>query len=277
MPTKLEIIIGATRERVAAARVSADLRALTTAAERHHPRGFCQSLRRVAASGLAIIAELKRASPSRGLIREDFPVAELARELEEAGAAALSVLTDEQFFQGSLSNLEIASEATQLPCLRKDFILDEFQLLEARAHRADAVLLIMAALTPRELVDLHRKASELQLDVLCEVHDAEELKRALATGCETIGVNNRDLHTFRVSLDISLRLAEMMPAGVLKVAESGIESGDDIARLRRAGFDGFLVGESLMRAPRPGEALRELLGASKAFGNGKTVPMKVSG
>ena len=277
MPTKLETIIGATRERVAAARASADLRTLTAAAERHHPRGFRQSLRRGAASGIAIIAELKKASPSRGLIREDFPVAELARELEQAGAAALSVLTDERFFQGSLSNLEIASEATQLPCLRKDFIVDDFQLLEARAHRADAVLLIVAALTPRELVDLHRKASELQLDVLCEVHDAEELKRALEAGCETIGVNNRDLHTFRVDLNTSLRLAEMMPRGVLKVAESGIESSDDIARLRQAGFDAFLVGESLMRAPRPGEALRELLGAAKAFGNGKTVPMKVSG
>lgn len=259
MSTKLESIIGATRERVVAARASADLRTLTTAAERHHPRGFCQSLRRVAASGLAIIAELKKASPSRGLIREDFPVAELARELEEAGAAALSVLTDEQFFQGSLNNLEIASEATRLPCLRKDFIVDEFQLLEARAHRADAVLLIVAALTPKELVDLHRKASELQLDVLCEIHDAEELKRAVDAGCETVGVNNRDLHTFRVDLNTSLRVAEMMPAGVLKVAESGIESSVDISRLMQAGFDAFLVGESLMRPPRPGEALRKLL------------------
>ena len=265
MPTKLVTMIGATRERVAAARASADLRTLTTAAERHHPRGFRQSLRCVAASGITIIAELKKASPSRGLIREDFPVAELARELEEAGAAALSVLTDEQFFQGSLNNLEIAWEATRLPCLRKDFIVDEFQLLEARAHRADAVLLIVAALTPRELVDLHRKASELQLDVLCEVHDAEELKRALEAGCETIGVNNRDLHTFRVNFNTSLRLAEMMPRGVLKVAESGIESSDDISRLRQAGFDAFLVGESLMRAPRPGEALRKLLAAAKAL------------
>ncbi len=221
MPTKLETIIGATRERVAAAQASADLRTLTTAAERHHPRSFRQSLRRRAASGIAIIAELKKASPSRGLIREDFPVAELARELEKAGAAALSVLTDEQFFQGSLNNLEIASEATRLPCLRKDFIVDQFQLLEARAHRADAVLLIVGALTPKDLAVLHCRATDFQLDVLCEVHDGEELKRALDAGCETIGVNNRDLHTFRVSLVISLRLAEMMPRGVLMWRRAG--------------------------------------------------------
>jgi indole-3-glycerol phosphate synthase len=264
MPSKLENIMSATRERVAAARSSADLRALTAAAEHHQPRGFREALRRAAESGIAVIAELKKASPSKGLIRADFPVEELAGELEGAGAAALSVLTDERFFQGSLRNLEIASEATRLPCLRKDFILDEFQLLEARAHRADAVLLIVAALTQAELAGLHRRAGELQLDVLCEVHDAEELQRALDAGCRTIGVNNRDLHTFRVDLNTSLRLVEMMPPGVVKVAESGIESGDDISRLRQAGFDAFLVGESLMRAPRPGEALRELLAQAVA-------------
>jgi len=264
MPTKLEEIIAATRERVAATRMSADLRALTAAAERHQPRGFREVLRRAAEAGIKVIAELKKASPSKGLIRADFPVAELASELEGAGAAALSVLTDERFFQGSLGNLEIASEATRLPCLRKDFILDEFQLLEARAHRADAVLLIVAALTQTELTGLRRRAGELQLDVLCEVHDGEELKRALDAGCETIGVNNRDLHTFRVNLNTSLHLAEAMPPGVVTVAESGIESGDDISRLRQAGFDAFLVGESLMRAPRPGEALRELLAQAVA-------------
>jgi len=264
MPTKLEEIIAATRERVAATRMSADLRALTAAAERHQPRGFSEALRRAAEAGIAVIAELKKASPSKGLIRADFPVAELASELEGAGAAALSVLTDERFFQGSLGNLEIASEATRLPCLRKDFIVDEFQLLEARVHRADAVLLIVAVLTQKELASLYRRAGELQLDVLCEVHDREELQRALDAGCDTIGVNNRDLHTFRVDLNTSLRLAEMIPRRVVKVAESGIASGDDIVRLRQAGFDAFLVGESLMRAPRPGEALRELLAQAVA-------------
>lgn len=265
MPTKLEEILAATRERVAAVKASADLRLLQAAADRHQPRGFGESLRGGAKYGAAIIAELKKASPSKGLIRADFPVEALASELEHAGAAALSVLTDERYFQGSLQNLEIASTATRLPCLRKDFILDELQLLEARAHHADAVLLIVAALTQSDLASLHRRAIELQLDVLCEVHDGPELQRALDAGCEIIGVNNRDLHTFRVDLNTSLRLAERMPPGVVKIAESGIESGEDIARLRAAGFDAFLVGESLMRAPRPGEALRELLSAANGF------------
>ncbi len=264
MPSKLEDIIAATRERVAVAKASANLRTLSVAAERHQPRGFRESLRRTAESGIAVIAELKKASPSKGLIRPEFDVAGLAVELEEAGAAALSVLTDKQFFQGSLENLQIASEATRIPCLRKDFIVDELQLLEARAHRADAVLLIVAALSHTALTSLQRRAGELRLDVLCEVHDGDELHRALDAGCKTIGVNNRDLHTFRVDLNTSLRLAELIPSGVVKVAESGIESGDDIARLRHAGFDAFLVGESLMRAPGPGEALRALLAQAVA-------------
>jgi indole-3-glycerol phosphate synthase len=274
MPTKLEEIIAATRKRVAVAKISAGPRALSEAAEWHQPRGFRDSLRRMGKSGLAVIAELKKASPSKGLIRADFPVAELARELEDAGAAALSVLTDERFFQGSLENLEIASQATRLPCLRKDFIIDEFQLLEARAHCADAVLLIVAALSQTELADLHRRAGELQLDVLCEVHDSAELQRALDAGCETIGVNNRDLHTLRVDLGTSLQLAELMPPGVVKVAESGIETGDDIASLREAGFDAFLIGESLMRAPHPGDALRQLLNAANALEKRKDQPAK---
>jgi indole-3-glycerol phosphate synthase len=259
MPTKLDHIIAATRERVAAAKASADLGALRAAAERHQPRRFRQGLRRAGESGVAIIAELKKASPSKGLIREDFRVADLARELEDAGAAALSVLTDEQFFQGSLENLEIASKTTRLPCLRKDFIVDEFQLLEAKAHRADAVLLIVAALTQTELTNLHRHAGEFHLDVLCEVHDGAELQRAVDAGCETIGVNNRDLRTFQVDLNTSLQLADLMPPEVVKVAESGIETGEDIASLRQAGFDAFLIGESLMRATDPGGTLRELL------------------
>jgi indole-3-glycerol phosphate synthase len=158
-----------------------------------------------------------------------------------------------------LQNLALASAATRLPCLRKDFIVDEFQMLEARAHGADAVLLIVAALTESELTYLHRSARAAELDVLCEVHDATELQRALDAGFDTIGVNNRNLHTFHVDLNTSLQLAGLMPAGILKISESGIDSGEDIARLRQAGFDAFLVGESLMRAPRPGEALRELL------------------
>jgi indole-3-glycerol phosphate synthase len=264
MPTKLEEIIAATRERVVATKSAADYGVLSAAAARHRPRGFRANLQRVSRSGPAIIAELKKASPSKGLIRADFRVAELAAELERAGAAALSVLTDEQFFQGSLRNLELASKTTAIPCLRKDFIVDEFQLLEARANRADAILLIVAALTHFELGALYQRARSLQLDVLCEVHDAAELDRALEAGCDIIGVNNRNLHTFQVDLNTSLQLAKRIPAGVLKVAESGIESGEDIARLRVAGFDAFLIGESLMRAERPGNALRALLAKSEA-------------
>ena len=262
MPTKLEEIIAATRTRVAAAKATVDIADPTAAAERHRPRGFRHQLRRASQSGPAIIAELKKASPSRGLIRADFDVPQLASELEHAGAAALSVLTDEQFFQGSLHNLELASCATHLPCLRKDFIIDEFQLLEARACRADAILLIVAALEQDQLIRLRCRAGELQLDVLCEVHDAAELERALDAGCEMIGVNNRNLHTFQVDINTSLELVKRIPAGVVKVAESGIKTAADIGRLREAGFDAFLVGESLMRAQNPGDELRALLAKS---------------
>jgi indole-3-glycerol phosphate synthase len=262
MPTKLEEILAATLARVSAAKSTANLGELSGAALRYHPRGFRANLHRVSQSSPAIIAELKKASPSKGLIRADFDVPVLAAELEHAGAAALSVLTDEPFFQGSLQNLELASQTVKIPCLRKDFILDEFQLLEARAHCADATLLIVAALTQDELVSLHRRARELQLDVLVEVHDAAELDRALAAGCDLIGVNNRNLHTFEVTLQTSIDLAPRIPANVVKVAESGIESSTDITRLRDAGFDAFLIGETLMRATIPGDALRELLASS---------------
>jgi indole-3-glycerol phosphate synthase len=264
MPTKLDEILAATRARVSAAKAKVDMADPTAAAQRHRPRGFRDRLLRTSQSGPAIIAELKKASPSRGLIRADFDVPKLAAELEFAGAAALSVLTDEQFFQGSLHNLELASCATHLPCLRKDFIIDEFQLLEARACRADAVLLIVAALQQDQLVALRSRARELQLDVLCEVHDADEVDRALAAGCDLVGVNNRNLHNFHIDLSTSLELVKRIPAGILKVAESGIESAEDTARLRDAGFDAFLIGESLMRARNPGDVLRVLLEKSAA-------------
>ncbi len=259
MPTKLEEIVASARRSITTSKAAADLRALREAAERHQPRGFRGALKKKSAAGVAVIAELKKASPSKGLIRADFPVAELAAELEAGGATALSVLTDEHYFQGSLHNLQIASSATGLPCLRKDFIVDDFQILQARAYGADAILLIVAALSNEELSSLRSRAGELQLDVLCEVHDGEEMWRAVDAGFDLIGVNNRNLHTFQVDLNTSLQLASRMPAGVVKVAESGIETRDDIARLRQAGFDAFLIGESLMRAPRPGEALRDLL------------------
>ena len=257
MASKLEEIVAAARREVALKRQQGDISVLEKRAAEHTPRGFREALRR--ASGTAVIAELKKASPSKGLIRADFPVAELARELESAGAAALSVLTNEQYFQGSLHNLETASAAVRIPCLRKDFILDPFQVVEARAGGADAILLIVAALSDSELAQLRASAREWQLDVLCEVHDGPELQRALDAGFELIGVNNRNLHTFQVDLNTSLQLAELMPPYATKVAESGIESPADVSRLRQAGYDGFLIGESLMRAARPGEALRDLV------------------
>ncbi len=261
MAAILERIIAATRARVAEARRGADLRELERRAERHVPRGFRRSLELKSREGVAVIAELKKASPSKGLIREEFRPAELARELEAAGATALSVLTDEEFFQGSLGNLREASATVKIPCLRKDFMVDEFQLLEARANAADAVLLIVAALTSEELNALSAGARPHGLDVLCEVHDGDELQKALDAGCNLIGVNTRDLRTFQVDLETAFRLVERIPAGVVRVAESGIHSAEDVARLRAAGYDAFLVGESLMRADSPGEALRELMRA----------------
>jgi indole-3-glycerol phosphate synthase len=276
MPTKLDEILAATRARVAESKRTTNLGQLEAAASKHQPRGFRARLQQFAKSlggpqlpsvgncgNTAVIAELKKASPSKGLIRPDFNVPQLATELESAGAACLSILTDEQFFQGSLRNLELASQTVRIPCLRKDFMVDEFQILEARAHRADAILLIVAALEQDQLCTLFGLAKELQLDALVEVHDAAELDRALAAGCDLIGVNNRNLHTFEVSLDTSLDLATRIPAEIIKVAESGIDSPASIARLRHAGFDAFLIGESLMRATSPGDALQALLALKK--------------
>jgi indole-3-glycerol phosphate synthase len=259
MPVSLDQIVRSTRRKVGEAKNAADLRELERRAEEHVPRGFRRALEERSRAGVAVIAELKKASPSKGLIRAEFCAEHLAKELEAAGAAALSVLTDEEFFQGSLGNLRDASAAVKVPCLRKDFIVDEFQLLEARAHSADAVLLIVAASTNVELLKLARGARSRGLDVLCEVHDEEELQRALDAGCDLIGVNTRDLRTFKVDAETAFRLAERLPKNVVKVAESGIRSGEDIARLRAAGYQAFLIGETLMRADSPGEALGELM------------------
>jgi indole-3-glycerol phosphate synthase len=259
MAISLDQIVSSTRRKVAAAKRSAGLRELEGRAEGHVPRGFRRALLEKSKTGVAVIAELKKASPSKGLIRGEFFVEELASELEVAGAAALSVLTDEEFFQGSLENLRRASAAVKIPCLRKDFIVDEFQLLEARANAADAVLLIVAALSAEELVRFGLGARERGLDVLCEVHDEEELGRAVDAGFDLIGVNARDLRTFSVDGETVVRLAGKIPKSVVKVAESGIRSGEDIVRLRGAGYDAFLIGETLMRAERPGEMLRGLV------------------
>jgi len=263
MPVSLDQIVGSTRRKLTEAKRLADVRELERRAEQHVPRGFRRALEEKSRSGVAVIAELKKASPSKGLIRAEFYAKELAAELGAAGAAALSVLTDDDFFQGSLDNLRLASAAVKIPCLRKDFIVDEFQLLEARANAADAVLLIVAALTNAELNRLVLEARRHELDVLCEVHDAKELQRALDAGCDLIGVNTRDLRTFKVDAETAFRLAELLPKSAVRVAESGIRSGEDIALLRAAGYQAFLIGESLMRAERPGEALRGLIASTE--------------
>jgi indole-3-glycerol phosphate synthase len=259
MPVSLEQIVASTRRRVAESRRRVDLRDLEQRAQKHEPRGFQQALETKCRTGVAIIAELKKASPSRGLIRATFNPDSLARELEAAGAAALSVLTDEEFFQGSLRNLSQASNVTNLPCLRKDFIVDQFQVVESRAHGADAILLIVAALSHAELIGLAMESRRHGLDVLCEVHDEAELQRALEAGCKLIGVNNRDLRTFKVDLETAIRLSRLIPKNVVGVAESGINAEADLTRLRASGYQAFLIGESLMRAESPGEALRGLL------------------
>jgi indole-3-glycerol phosphate synthase len=262
----LSTIVASTRSIVAASKMSVSLADLERRATQHHPRGWAAALRRAAEHGPAVIAEVKKASPSKGLIRADFDPAWIARRYRAGGAAALSVLTDEPYFQGSLRNLELASAAVPLPCLRKDFIVDEYQIVEARAHRADAILLIAAALSNAEMKHLASVADGFSLDVLVEVHTAEELDRVLdalgETGAHAIGVNNRDLKTFDVTLDTSLDLIERIPASVVRVTESGIHNAADIARLRSAGFNAFLIGESLMRQPDPGAALAQLLAGS---------------
>ena len=262
MPVSLDQIVSSTRRKVVQTKRTADLRELGLRAEQHVPRGFRRALHEKSRTGVAVIAELKKASPSKGVIRAEFCVEELAKELEGAGAAALSVLTDEEFFRGSLGNLKLVSAAVKVPCLRKDFIIDEFQLLEARANSADAVLLIVAALSQAELETLSKDARARGLDVLCEVHDQAELTRALDAGCDLIGVNTRDLRTFKVDAETAFRLAARLPKNVVRVAESGIRSGEDIARLRAAGYQAFLIGESLMRAERPGEVLQALVASS---------------
>jgi indole-3-glycerol phosphate synthase len=259
MATQLESILANTVAETRTRRASADIALLERQAAAHQPRGFAAALRTAAASGPAIIAELKKASPSRGLIRADFDAATLATSLESAGAAALSVLTDQRYFQGSLENLTRASAAVRIPCLRKDFIVDPFQILEARTASADAILLIVAALPDSELQSLAAEAARMQLDVLCEVHDRAELERAVALGFTTIGVNSRNLHTMKVDPQTQIDLGQMLPANAIRVAESGIRTAADVAAMQQAGYHAFLIGESLMREPDPAAALAALL------------------
>jgi len=254
------------RTRVPQAEVEARAAAMPPA------RGFAAAIEARARAGRpAVIAEVKKASPSKGTIRADFDPAAIARSYEAGGAACLSVLTDADFFQGSEAYLQQARAACALPVLRKDFIVDAYQVAEARAIGADCILLIVAALDDVQLRDFAAQAMELGMDVLVESHDAAELERALripgvAGRMPLLGVNNRDLRTFEVSLDNSIRLQAMLPPGRRLVAESGIATPGDVARLREAGIDAFLVGEAFMREAEPGAALQRLFFADAAAG-----------
>ena len=259
----LQRIVAVKHEEVAAAKARRGLASLRADAEalRGGRRGFAEAVRARADAGRpAVIAEIKKASPSKGLLREPFEPAAIAASYERHGAACLSVLTDERFFQGSADDLREARAACTLPVLRKDFVVDEYQLAEAGAMDADCILLIAACLDDARLADLEACAQGLGLDVLVEVHDAAELERALRLATPLVGVNNRDLRSFEVRLETTLELLPRIPAGRLPVAESGILARADVARLRAAGVHAFLVGEAFMRAPDPGAALAALFG-----------------
>jgi len=260
MPDILTNILQVKRAEVAQARQHETLAALRSRAEaRKDLRDFSGALRAKAALGEpAVIAEVKRASPSRGVLRENFDPASIGLSYAQAGAACLSVLTDRRFFQGAPAHLHEARKASGLPALRKDFIVDEYQVAESRAWGADCILLIVAALEPDRLRDLEAVAHGLGLAVLVEVHDADELERALRLSTPLIGINNRNLKTFEVSLETTLDLVPRIGPERLVVTESGVLEPDDVARLRGAGVNAFLVGEAFMRAADPGAELTRL-------------------
>ncbi len=256
----LERIVAVKREELVEARAARSLASWREEAEaRHDLRDFAGALRaRVAAGRAAVIAEVKKASPSKGVLREHFVPAEIAASYERHGAACLSVLTDARFFQGCAAYLQQARAACTLPVLRKDFMIDEYQVVEARALGADCILLIAACLSDAQMADLEATALALGLAVLVEVHDGEELDRALKLKTPLVGINNRNLRTFEVTLDTTLGLMARLPADRLLVTESGILGRADVERMRGANVHAFLVGEAFMRAPDPGAALAAL-------------------
>ena len=261
----LQRIVEVKREEIAAARPQrsvADLQELARA--QTAPRGFAAAMRaKVARGDAAVIAEIKKASPSKGVLRERFEPAAIAVTYEKHGAACLSVLTDVQFFQGHADYLRAARAACALPVIRKDFLIDPYQVLEARAMGADCILLIAACLGDAQMAELEAAAFELGLDVLVEVHDGAELDRALRLKTPLLGINNRNLRTFEVTLDTTLGLLDRVPSDRLLVTESGILAQPDVARMRGAGVHAFLVGEAFMRAADPGVALEALFGAPR--------------
>jgi indole-3-glycerol phosphate synthase len=262
--TILHRIIDAKRREVASAREALPLEVLQRRArEAEPPRGFARALReRIARGQPAVIAEIKRASPSRGLIRADFDAARIARSYEANGAACLSVLTDREFFGGAAEDLIAARAACGLPAIRKDFMIDPYQVYEARAWGADCILLIMDAVPDRELHALAEVAAQLGMDVLAESHDAAQLERALQLPATLIGVNNRDLRTFETRLETTLELKDLVPADRLLVTESGVAQPTDVARLKAHGVSAYLVGSAFMSAPDPGAELKRLFFAA---------------
>ncbi len=258
----LQRIVAVKRDEIAAAKRLKDGAAMRREAEaRSERRDFVAALRRkVAAAQPAVIAEIKKASPSKGVLREHFVPAQIAASYAASGAAALSVLTDAQFFQGSADHLRQARDACALPLLRKDFIVDAYQVDQSCAWGADAILLIAACLDDAQMADLESQALSLGLAVLVEVHDGSELQRALRLRTPLLGINNRNLRTFEVTLDTTLGLLDQVPAERLLITESGILGRADVARMRAAGVHGFLVGEAFMRADDPGAALATLFG-----------------
>jgi indole-3-glycerol phosphate synthase len=259
-PTILRKILARKAEEVAARRAKCSLASLEgRIQDQGVPRGFSQALQaRIASGAPAVIAEIKKASPSQGVIREDFHPAQIAVSYQEGGATCLSVLTDEDFFQGSDAYLQQARSACELPVLRKDFTVDPYQVVEARAIGADAVLLIVAALADAQLQELTQTAAELGLHILVEVHDRAELERALELSTQMIGINNRDLHSFETRLATTLDLLAHIPTDRVVITESGIHTRADVAMMRTAGVHAFLVGEAFMRAAEPGAKLQEL-------------------
>lgn len=260
VPTILEKIVARKHEEIAAAKLTVSINDF----ERSFPdaselRGFASALEtQIMLKKPAIIAEIKRASPSKGLIREEFQPALHAADYAANGASCLSVLTDRDFFKGHDEHMQQARAACELPVIRKDFMVDVFQIAESRALGADCILLIVAALDQSQLLELASYAAELQLDVLVEVHSEAELERALALDSPLLGINNRDLHSFETSLSTTLNLAKMVPAGKLLITESGIHTPSDVQLMLENSIYGFLVGESMMRAPQPGTKLKEL-------------------
>jgi indole-3-glycerol phosphate synthase len=256
----LQTIVQRKREEIEQRARAVDIHELGRRAESASPvRGFIESIERnIAAGRSAVIAEIKKASPSKGLLRENFDPAAIAQSYEKHGAACLSVLTDRDFFQGSEAYLQKARAACALPVIRKDFIIDPYQVVEARAIDADCILLIVAALDDVALKQLLDLAHELRMDVLMEVHDETELERALASGARLLGINNRNLRTFETSLDTTLRMLERIPSDRIVVTESGIHTVADVQLMREHNVHAFLVGEAFMKADKPGEKLREL-------------------